>query len=112
MTEKVLDAENWKLEALAVVKDIENHVKSITVLNGTDQQIYFNLTTIEGNDFCIELSGSGFRVAGKSYNQKSDENEDFFETPYSLLDHVSPSFHKSFGNELLSKLTDLSNKNL
>lgn len=112
MEERVLDAENWKLEANAVVKDIEKHVRNISVIDGTNQKIYFNLTTIEGKDFCIELSASGFKVVGNAYNEKNDVSKDYFETPYSLLSQISESFHKSFGNELVNKLNDLSNKNL
>ncbi|EFA00669.1 GSK3-beta interaction protein-like Protein [Tribolium castaneum] len=107
MTERVLDAENWKLEANAVLKDIEKHVKSVKILDGTDQRIYFNLTTIEGLEFCIELSGLGFRVAGTRHNDRSGNSEDVFETPYSLLNQISPRFHESFGNELIKRLNEL-----
>ncbi|RZC34480.1 DUF727 domain containing protein [Asbolus verrucosus] len=108
MSDQVLDAENWKVEANAVAKDIENHVKSVVVLDdGTDECVYFNLTTLEGRDFCIELSASGFRVAGTKHSDKTSDNDDYFETPYGLLNQISELFHQSFGNELLSKLNNL-----
>lgn len=107
MTEKVLDAENWKLEAEAVVKDIEKHVKSVEILDGTDQKIYFNLTTKESQNFCIELSGCGFRIAGTKHNERGSFSDEFFETPYSLLNEISPRFRQSFGNELVNKLSQL-----
>jgi hypothetical protein len=107
MSEHLLDAENWRVEANAVVRDIGKHVRKIDVLDSTDQLIYFNLTTIEGKDFCVELSGNGFRVVGTSHNQKNDSSDEYFETPYTLLNKISPTFQQSFGNELVEKLNNL-----
>lgn len=101
------NVQDWREEAEAVVKDIENHVKKAEVAGGNAKLIYLNLTTIEGKKFCIELSASGFRVVGKSHNEKSTESEDYYETPYSLLNRLSPGFAQSFRNELVEKLKEL-----
>lgn len=109
MSEEVLDEENWKIEAQAVINDIKSHVKQIIIsdkIKSTNQKIVLNLTTLEDELFCIELSGFGFRVLGKGYDS-SNNNGEYFETPYSLLNSLSPLFQQSFGNELLKKLNDL-----
>lgn len=110
MTEKVLDAENWCLEADAVIKDVENHVLYIKLsesLISTNQHIYLNVTTKENTDYCIELSGLGFRIVGKQFDKTDAMEEEWFETPYSLLNRISPMFSNSFGNALVNKLNDL-----
>lgn len=105
--------ENWMEEAKSVIKDIEEHVSNIQIsedLESTDQKIYLNLTTLENNKYCIELSSSGFRVVGKNFNDKHLEDENYYETPYSLLSSISPQFHHSFGNLLSEKLNALQNQ--
>lgn len=112
MTENVLDSENWKLEANAVINDIKDHVKDANISEkfvSTNQCIYMNIETLEGEKFCIELSGNGFRICGKAYDVHNLEEEQYFETPYSLLNKVSPLFCSSFGNTLLDKLNRLCN---
>jgi len=107
MAEQVLNADNWKIEANSVIKDIEKYVKDVQTAEGTNQFVYLNITTIEGNNYCVELSANGFRVVGKTYNLKDDTNEEYFETPYSLLHKISQSFCQSFSNDLSAKLNNL-----
>ena len=106
----VLDANQWKLEAEAVINDVKNHVRSFTVsekLKSTNRYIYLNLTTLEDLEFCIQLSAAGFVIVGKRHDETSNKGDLYFETPYSLLDFVSPQYRNSFGNSLLSKLNQL-----
>ncbi|XP_076226525.1 GSK3-beta interaction protein [Nomia melanderi] len=110
---KVLDEEQWKLEAQAVINDVKQHVTDIKlseVLRSTNQFIYLNLTTLEGLKFCVELSGAGFTIVGNQHDDKSNVGNQRFETPYSLLDSVSPQYRNSFGNCLLDKLQKLSDE--
>ncbi|XP_033230646.1 uncharacterized protein LOC117181786 [Belonocnema kinseyi] len=107
---RVLDAEQWRLEAQAVIDDVKNHVRSFTVsekLQSTNRCVYLNLTTLEDLKFCIELSGNGFSILGKQHDDTSDKGDEYFETPYSLLNFLSPQYRDSFANCLLDKLNQL-----
>lgn len=109
--DKILDEEQWKLEAQAVINDIKNHVNDVKVsdkLCSTNQVIYLNLTTLENLKFCIELSSAGFTIVGNQHDDTSNKGNEYFETPYSLLEFVSPQYRNSFGNALLDKLKELS----
>lgn len=109
--DKVLDQEQWKLEAQAVISDVKQHVAEIKLsekLTSTNQFIYLNLTTLEGSKFCVQLSGAGFSVVGNRHDDTSNAGNEYFETPYSLLDSVSPQYRNSFGNLLFDKLKKLS----
>lgn len=110
MTERVLDLENWKLEADAVINDIKDHVKEAFIsqnIYSNNQRIYINIETLEGDKFCVELSCNGFRICGRGYDQRNLDENQYFETPYSLLNKVSPLFCTSFGNTLLNRLNNL-----
>lgn len=109
--ECVLDEEQWKLEAQAVVNDVKQHVKHIEVskkLRSSNQFIYLNITTLENLNFCIELSAAGFAIVGNQFDDKSNDDGERYETPYSLLNVVSPCYRNSFGNSLLDRLKCLS----
>ncbi|XP_071451519.1 GSK3-beta interaction protein-like [Hetaerina americana] len=105
--EVIFDEEQWRKEAAAVIQDVRSHVKEIAVsevLRGSDKEIYFNLTTLEEERFCIQLTCGGFKIVSKEHDVVQEIGISNFETPYSLLDSVSPKFRESFGNELMSKL--------
>lgn len=110
--EKVLDEVTWPTEAEAAINDIKKHVASAQVstrLRNTNQRIYINLTTLEKSEYCIEMSGAGFRVVGRHYDDTSlstIENMNY-ETPYALLNSISQKYRESFGGELMNKLLDL-----
>ncbi|KAK9888518.1 hypothetical protein WA026_000769 [Henosepilachna vigintioctopunctata] len=109
----LLDEHNWRLEAESVINDIKNHVYSITLsekLQNTNKKIFLNLITLENQTFCIELSGQGFRIVGKSFDTTDINCSQYYETPYSLLNNVSPMFSTSFGNELIAKLQNYGNE--
>lgn len=110
MTEHLLDSENWKLEAEAVINDIKDHVKSIEVSQinqNCDTSVYLNLKTLEDQSFCIQLSAQGFKIVGNSADETNIDTDKYYETPYALLNEVSPKFQESFRNALLNKLTAL-----
>lgn len=104
------DLENWKVEGEAVINDIKNHVKEVCIsktLECNNRRIYLNLTTLEDKQYCVELSVNGFRIVGSNYDTKNNAEDTYFETPYSLLNTISPEFSSSFGNALFSKLSSL-----
>ncbi|CAK9829978.1 GSK3-beta interaction protein [Anthophora retusa] len=108
---EVFSKEQWKLEAQAVINDVKHHVRDIKIsekLRNSNQLFYLNLTTLEGLKFCVELSSAGFTIVGKAHDSTSNRGSDHFETPYSLLDFISPQYRDSFGNSLVNKLKQLS----
>lgn len=108
--EVLLNEDQWRTEAVAVIQDIQEHVQNIGVsdkIQSTNQCIYLNLTTVEGKQYCVELSVNGFRTVGNTYDNKTEPSDRHFETPYALLNHVSPSYKTVFGNSLLKKLEDV-----
>ncbi|XP_043471254.1 GSK3-beta interaction protein [Leptopilina heterotoma] len=106
--ERVLDAEQWKLEAQSVINDVKNHVTDFVLsekFQSTNTEIFLNLTTLENLKFCVKLTAAGFCVVGNQHDDMSNNmNTMYFETPYSLLDFLSPMYRNSFGNSLLNKL--------
>lgn len=109
--DRLLDEEQWRLEAQAVINDVRKHVQDLKVserLRSTNQVIYLNLTTLEGLRFCVELSAAGFTIVGNQHDDTSNVGNERFETPYGLLDFISPQYRNSFGNSLLDKLKQLS----
>ncbi|XP_049828939.1 GSK3-beta interaction protein-like [Schistocerca gregaria] len=111
-SEEPLSEEHWKEEASSVINDIKDHVKDVHVsqkLKSNNKFIYLNLTTEEEENFCIELSGAGFRIVGNTFDDDSQPRTKIYETPYSLLDEISPKYRESFGTSLVNKLKALQN---
>jgi len=105
-----LDEEGWKDEAKAVIKDIADYVLSASVsetLPSSRSQIFLNLVTKEEKSFTVALNPEGFRVVGHSLNTVDTEGENVYETPYSLLDNLSPAYRQAFGNDLTTQLLKL-----
>ncbi|KAJ8676308.1 hypothetical protein QAD02_012095 [Eretmocerus hayati] len=110
--EKVLDAQQWRVEAQSVIDDVKEHVHELRVcsdLSSSNSSIYLNLTTLEGCKFCISLSAEGFGVIGNQHETNDQEPVEYFETVYSLLDHLSPQYRDSFGKSLMQRLQMLDN---
>lgn len=105
--EVLLNEDAWKTEAAGVIQDIQEHVQNICIsekIRSTNRCIYLNVTTMEGTQCCVEMSASGFRIVGNAYDNTAELSNRHFETPYALLNHISPSYSISFGNLLLKKL--------
>ncbi|KAI0231470.1 GSK3-beta interaction protein [Lamellibrachia satsuma] len=81
-----------RIEADAAVQEVEFAVKHVEIskaLPNTKEQVYMNLTTKEGQSFCVEFSVQGFRVVGKTFDKLEKHHEtQYFETIYALLDHL------------------------
>lgn len=101
---------NWCDEANAVINDIKSHVKQIfisTTLSPTDLEIYLNCETLESKKCTIRLSNDGFQIVSKSFDKIEDVNGYPYETPYALLNELSPAYIISFGNQLTNALFNL-----
>ena len=73
--------------------------------------IYLNVTTLEKQEATVELSAIGFRIVGHSHNEIESkeviDERNVFETPYSLLESISPAYIQEFGKCLSEKLNSL-----
>lgn len=108
MSDRVLDEQGWREEAQGVINDVKDQVKLIEVsksLQSSNSCIYLNVETLEGEKYTFELTVHGFKFCGKEFDSKSWENSQYFETPYALLNSVSPRFKDAFMDVLLRKLT-------
>lgn len=104
---------NWPDEAEAVINDVKKHVRNIFISNAlpsTDLEIYLNCETFEAKRFTIRLSSDGFQAIGNDYNTIDDANAFPYETPYALLNDISPGYISSFGNALSAALNSLEQK--
>lgn len=70
--------------------------------------VYMNITTQEGRRLCVCLDKHGFQVVGDDHNtitsDKDSDQNPIFETVYSLMEYISPSYHKLFSEQLIKKL--------
>lgn len=75
-------------------------------LVSTRECSYINVTTLEGEAFCIRLTWRGFEVVGRCHDDVSEEERpgEAWETVYSLLSHISPSYTATFSKQLADKL--------
>lgn len=104
----------WRAEAQAVIEDIKSFTKLVYISNKLpcdENGVYLNLETKESKQFTIELSAAGFRIRGTSFDNL-DGVEDAalgacYETPYAILDLVSPGYRASFSGALVDKLNAL-----
>lgn len=82
----------------------------------SDNRIYLNITTIESKKITVELSCRGFAVVSETshdtidivINDDEEDNLTYFETPYSLLDSISPGYRQAFGTNLANQLRKIS----
>lgn len=116
--ERFLNAEGedgWKGEALAVIHEIEPYVTEIAIsdqLPCNESGVYLNLKTQEGATYTVEMSSGGFRLCGDLFDSHEEANDTamYYETPYALLDAISPAYRQSFGAALSDRLQQLLTK--
>ena len=113
--ERVLLGDEWRVEALAIIRDVQDHVEEmklacIPTCTDKEQTVYLNLTTRERDQYCVELTAQGFRVVGRNYDSKDLTTGVYFETPYALLDNLSPMYRQAFGDSLAQKLAQLTDR--
>lgn len=93
-----------ELEAIAAVHEFRSLVKDVYVsdkLPRTPDLIYLNLTTIEGNAYCIELTTiKGWRVSSVRHDCMNGDiahlnlHIKYFDTVQALMEHVSPEYKR------------------
>lgn len=112
-------------EANAIINDVKAHVAEIAIsskLASSATQIYLNIRTIESATCCVEVTNRGFKIVSSQYDTIDEDKalrsgvlengdvepaEEIFETPYALLDKISPRYVESFGNKLCQQLRQL-----
>ncbi|EDW35080.1 GL25448 [Drosophila persimilis] len=116
-------------EANAIINDVKAHVAEICIsskLASDATQIYLNIRTIESATCCVQVTSRGFKIVSSQYDTvdadkrmaaklhideveeaAAEEDEEIFETPYALLDKISPRYVESFGNQLCQQLRQL-----
>jgi hypothetical protein len=110
--EIVLDAQQWLREAEDHIRDVQKHVKHAAVsstLSSSNTGVHLNITTLEEEDLCVQLSARGLCIVGHTFDDTSLEkiNGEFYETIHALLDSCSLKYRESFSNELQMKLLEL-----
>lgn len=99
-----------RYDAAHVAKNLAFTVKGISIsdkLTSNANLVFLNVTTLEGDRFCIELSERGYRIIGGDYDDVSLDRQQFFESLNSLLETVSPLYTCAFGEALITKLHDV-----
>lgn len=91
-----------EIEAIAAVHELRALVKDLYVsdkLPRTPDLIYLNLTTLEGQPFCVELTSlKGWRVTSIRHDCMNgdvahlDLHIQYFDSLHSLMDHVSVGY--------------------
>ena len=103
--------EEIKSEILAITKEIEYAVTTVKISSVNS----FTLTTKEGAVFNLCLRSFGLEVVSLTQYNSSCEEEtvavgQIFETIYSFLTTVSPSYRQLFANSLAQKLSSIASK--
>lgn len=116
-TSSYLDqGENFDLrnDARHVVKEVAfavNCAKLSEVLLVEESCCHINLTSLENNNYCIELTERGYRIVSEAHDKIDDEyiksNPPYYETLNSLLENTSLKYREAFGKALIDKLNDI-----
>ena len=123
---ELLDYEREARQSLDEVRFALSEGWVSETLESTRECAYLNLTTREHRQFCVRLSGRGFQVncpvfptrtadglsecvqvVGFRHDEVSGEEGEAWETVYSLLSHVSPSYILAFSQRLAEQLSRL-----
>ena len=113
MDEEIID---WVKEANGVINDVNPFVHAIVIstklkVDVGEIGVFINVETRERSRHTVLLCDSGFKVVANEFDQINKAIEDanrFFETPYSLLQSISPSYNQQFGRLLAEKLEQIS----
>lgn len=105
---------HWPDEALAVICDVQKHVRQIAIsssLPATELDIYLNCETKDAKRVTVRLSSAGFQVVGHDFDTNNISDGFAYETPYALLGDISAAFVQSFANGLSDALLTLRRSN-
>lgn len=98
-------------EAHRVVKEIkfgvlEAHVSEKLV--HTDSIAFINIKTFEKQEWCIELTASGYAIVSQKFDTiKNSEHDEVYETVEALMNRISPEYLKIFNEKVSEKLNQL-----
>lgn len=106
-------------EAQRVVNEIGFGVDTANVsevLESSESLAYVNIRTLEKEDFCVELSASGYMIVSRGSfdrvdeklrdeNLKSDNGR--YETCEALMHQISPAFVKKFNMSVAERLNHI-----
>ncbi|PIO57162.1 hypothetical protein TELCIR_21434 [Teladorsagia circumcincta] len=99
-----------ELEAIAAVHELSYGVQSMSVsemLPRTADMIFVNLTTIEGQPYCLELTHKGWRITSLRTDcmigdfTRIELFTKYYASPCELMETISPGFRER-SNEKLS----------
>ncbi|VDK88144.1 unnamed protein product [Litomosoides sigmodontis] len=102
-----------ELEAVAAVHELSFAVKTISVseiLPRTPDLIFVNVTTVEGQSYCLELTLKGWRVTSLRHDCMQGDYTRlnlftvYYDTLYDLIDKLSPDYKNLFSEKLAQKL--------
>jgi len=102
-----------ELEAIAAVHQLSFAVQSISVsemLPRTPELIFVNVTTLEGQPYCLELTMKGWRVTSlRSDCMQGDFTRmelftKYYDSLYDLMEVISPNYKQRFSEKLEQRL--------
>lgn len=102
-----------ELEAVAAVHQLSFAVQSINVsemLPRTPELIFVNVTTLEGQPYCLELTSKGWRITSLRSDcmqgdfTRMDLFTKYYGSVYDLMEVISPGYKERFGERLAQRL--------
>ncbi|KAF7638369.1 DUF727 domain-containing protein [Meloidogyne graminicola] len=100
-----------ELEAFIVIQQFADTVESIAVsemLPRTSELIFINLTTLEGQPHCLELTNKGWRITSLRTDcmhgdfTKIEIFTNYYNSFNELMDYISPGYQKYLKNNKLN----------
>ena len=88
------------------MKELEPYVLKafVSKLSPEDKSLYLNITTIEGENFTIEATTSGYQAVGFLHDNCHIMGQPRYETFAALLSNLSKKYTEAFANCLIDKL--------
>lgn len=102
-----------ELEAIAAVHELSFAVQSISVsemLPRTPDLIFVNVTTLEAQPYCLELTLKGWRITSLRSDcmvgdfTKLELFTKYYDSLYLLMDEISPGYRERFSEKLVQRL--------
>uniref|UniRef100_A0A183F6F5 DUF727 domain-containing protein n=1 Tax=Heligmosomoides polygyrus TaxID=6339 RepID=A0A183F6F5_HELPZ len=109
-----------ELEAIAAVHELSFAVASISVsemLPRTSELIFVNVTTVEEQPYCLELTHKGWRITSLRSDcmigdfTRLELFTRYYDSLYSLMDTISPGYRERFSEKLALRLKMLEVRN-
>lgn len=98
-------------EARRVVNEIRFGVSEVDVsqrLANDDSIAFINIKTLENEEWCIELTASGYAIVSNRFDSIDDANDnECFETVEALMNRISPKYMKIFNESVAERLKQL-----